>query len=108
MLQVTGTIVENKWAKPTSLIYRKWIKILDKFDSNMLSMVFRIHPTIMVRLRDKVPTQMRVYLAAKVEGWLRCKTRDTNIVGSISITGHLACDRGQVTLLRSPRPLNES
>jgi hypothetical protein len=35
-------------------------------------------------------------------------TRDPNIVGSIPVTDHLNCDLGQVTLLRLPRPLNET
>jgi hypothetical protein len=30
-----------------------------------------------------------------------------NIVGSIPVTDHLACDLGQVTLLRLPRPLRD-
>jgi hypothetical protein len=32
-------------------------------------------------------------------------THDPNIMGSIPIMDHLACDLGQVTLLRLPRPL---
>jgi hypothetical protein len=45
------------------------------------------------------------------EGWrgLVVKVfRDPNIVGSIPVAIHFACDLGQVTLLRLPRRLNET